>query len=82
MRQGVRQQLAGIVVNDRQNVVRADYDQLKATLTNCLRFGPQSQNRDGHDSFRAHLTGRVAFVASIHRERGRRLRELLERIAW
>lgn len=82
MRQGVRQQLAGIVVNRRQNTLRAVYDQLKAILTNCVRFGPQSQNRGGHDSFRAHLMGRVAFVESIHIERGRKLRELLERIEW
>jgi len=36
MRQGVRQYLAGTVVNERLNVPRADYDRLKATLTNCL----------------------------------------------
>lgn len=82
MRQGVRQQLAGIVVNQRPNILRADYDRLKATLTNCLRYGPATQNRTSHDAFRAQLTGKVAFVESIHPERGRRLRELLRRIDW
>ena len=54
MRQGVRQYLAGIVTNERVNVVRADYDRLKAILTNCARRGPESQNREGHEDFRAH----------------------------
>jgi len=34
MRQGVRQCLAGLVTNQRLNVARVDFDQLKATLTN------------------------------------------------
>jgi hypothetical protein len=82
MRQGVRQHLAGLVTNAKVNVMRLDYDRLKAILTNCVRFGPASQNRDGHLDFRAHLLGRVGFVAMIHREKGARLRALFERIPW
>lgn len=37
MRSGVRQHLAGLVINQRLNVHRRDYDRLKATLTNCVR---------------------------------------------
>ena len=59
MRQGVRQHLAGLVANQRVNVIRADFDRLKATLTNCVRSGPESQNREAHPDFRAHLEGRV-----------------------
>jgi len=82
MRQGVRQYLAGVVVNQHQNVIRADFDVLKATLTNCVRLGPESQNRDAHPRFRSHLEGRVGFVEMINPARGMRLRKLLERIAW
>lgn len=82
MRQGVRQHLAGVVVNRRLNVWRDDFDRLKATLTNCVRHGPASQNRDGHADFRAHLEGRVSYLESIHAERGKKLRAILERIAW
>ncbi|MDZ4783141.1 MAG: reverse transcriptase family protein [Planctomycetia bacterium] len=82
MRQGMRQRLAGIVVNERLNVARVDYDRLKATLTNCVRHGPESQNRAAIENFRAHLTGSVAFIESIHPERGNRLRQLLEQIDW
>jgi RNA-directed DNA polymerase len=82
MRQGVRQQLAGVVLNVRPNVRRADYDRLKATLCNCVRHGPGSQNRDGHADFRAHLLGRIAHVGQINPERARKLRALFERICW
>lgn len=82
MRRGVRQRLAGLVVNDRLNVVRADFDRLKATLTNCLRHGPDSQNRDGRDEFRGHLEGRVAFIEMINPAKGRRLRRLFEQVEW
>ena len=82
MRQGVRQHLAGLVTNQRPNVVRRDFDQLKAILTNCVRLGPESQNREGHRRFRAHLEGRVAFVTMINPEKGRRLQEIFDRIQW
>lgn len=82
MRQGVRQYLAGIVTNERLNVIRRDYDLLKATLTNCVRHGPKSQNRQEHPDLRAHLKGRVSFVEMVNPKRGAKLRKLFDRIAW
>lgn len=77
-----RQRLAGLIVNQKLNVPRADYDRLKATLTNCVRQGPESQNRESHPAFRAHLLGLVSYVASVHPERGIRLRSIFDRIVW
>jgi RNA-directed DNA polymerase len=82
MRRGVRQQVAGVVVNDRPNVERGAFDLLEATLHNCVRHGPASQNRAGHPDFRAHLAGRVAHVSMLNPRRGQKLRRLLEAIAW
>ena len=82
MRRGVRQYLAGVVTNERLNVVRADFDRLKATLTNCVRHGPASQNRNSHPQFRLHLDGRVAFVESINPAKGLRLRKIFNKIQW
>jgi hypothetical protein len=82
MRPSVCQQLAGVVVNERVNCRRQRYDQLKATLFNCARFGPAGQNRAGVADFRSHLLGRVAHIASLHPERGWRLRALFDRIDW
>jgi RNA-directed DNA polymerase len=82
MRRGVRQHLAGLIVNEHMNVRRRDFDQLKATLANCAWLGPEGQNRGGHADFRAHLEGKVGFVESINPAKGRRLREVFERIRW
>jgi hypothetical protein len=82
MRRGVRQYLAGVVVNEHINVVRADFDRLKAMLTNCVRHGPESQNREGHTAFRLHLEGRVGFVEMLNPAKGLRLRKILDQIRW
>jgi hypothetical protein len=82
MRQGVRQQLAGVVVNRRVSLRRRDLELLEAILTNCVRFGPASQNRDVLPDFRAHLEGRIGFVEMVNGDQGRRLRALFEAIAW
>jgi RNA-directed DNA polymerase len=82
MRQGVRQHLAGIVVNQRESLPRHDLKLLEAILTNCVRSGPESQNRAELADFRAHLEGRVGFVEMVNRLKGQRLRSLLEAIQW
>ncbi len=82
MRAGVRQRLTGIVLNHHANIPREDFDRLKATLTNCVRHGFDSQNREGHIDFRSHLEGRVAWVESVNPARGMRLRGLLDVVKW
>ncbi|MBV9125976.1 MAG: RNA-directed DNA polymerase [Planctomycetes bacterium] len=82
MRQGVRQQLAGVVLNEHANLRREEYDRLKAILFNCVRHGPGLQNREGRPDFRESLAGRIAYVQMLNPSRGRRLRELFDRIAW
>ena len=82
MRRGVRQQLAGVVVNETLNALRADFDTLKAILTNCARLGAASQNRDGVPNFRAHLAGKIAWIASLNAGKGARLRRLFDSITW
>ncbi len=82
MCQGVRQRLVGLVANHRMNIMRADFDRLKATLNNCARLGPESQNRFRHPSLRAHLNGRIGWVESINPAKGLRLRALFQQITW
>jgi RNA-directed DNA polymerase len=77
-----RQHLGGVVVNVRPNVVRAEYDELKAILTNCARHGPASQNRTGASDFRAHLIGRIAHVVSLNPGRLAKLCDLIARVKW
>ncbi len=82
MRQGVRQHLAGVIVNEHANVRRDDFDRLKAILTNCLRHGPHTQNRESHPDFRMHLQGRISFVRMINPQKGNRLQVVFEKIEW
>ena len=77
-----RQTVTGVVVNVRPNVPRAEFDLLKAILTNCVRHGPAAQNRANVPDFRAHLAGRVSHVAAVNPVRGRALWALFDRIAW
>jgi RNA-directed DNA polymerase len=82
MRAGRRQQLAGLVLNQRINVERSDFDDLRALLYNAARFGPASQNRAQHVDFRAHLAGRIAWVDATNSSRGARLQRLFAQIDW
>lgn len=82
MRQGVRQHLAGLVINARQNTARSEFNRLKAILTNCVRYGAASQNYDGHPFYRAHLEGKISFVAMVNPARGARLKKIFDQIQW
>lgn len=77
-----RQLVTGLVVNERPTIARADYERLEATLFNCARTGPAAQNREGHADFRAHLQGRIGWVARVDPARAAWLQELFARITW
>ncbi len=77
-----RQQVCGIVVNERLNVPRGEYEKLKAILHNAARRGPAGENRSGVADFRSHLLGRIAWVESLNPGRGRKLRAQFARVDW
>lgn len=77
-----RQVVTGIVVNGRVNVDRRQYDELKALLHNAAATDGEAQNREGRPDFRSHVLGRISWVASLHPERGERLREAFDRVTW
>jgi hypothetical protein len=81
-RRGGRQTVTGIVVNVRPNLPRAEFERLKAILTNCTRSGPLTQNRENLSDFRAHLMGKVAHVGAINPARGQKLWKLFDGIIW
>lgn len=82
MRRGQRQSLAGIIVNESPNIDRGFKDNLRATLFNCVRFGPESQNREQHPRFREYLRGQVAWVCQINPSAGARLMKMFEKVVW
>lgn len=82
MPSSVSQRAAGLVLNARAALPREERDRLKATLTNCLRHGPESQNREGHADFRAHLRGRISHVAYVNPAGAEKLKALFAGIDW
>ncbi len=82
MSQAARQEACGLVLNQRPNLRRDDYDRLRAILFNCIRHGPKRQNRSGRAHFQAHLQGLIAYQAAINPSRGAKLMRLFERIEW
>lgn len=82
LRRHQQQTVTGLVINQKLSLSRAEFDTLKAILTNCIRQGPASQNRDGHDDFASHLRGRIGHWMSVNLDRGQKLLELYQRIDW
>jgi len=77
-----RQKITGLVVNRHPNIPRQDYDHLKAVLHNSLVHGATQQNRGELPDFRAHLFGKISYVASINPARALRLKQLFDQIDW
>jgi RNA-directed DNA polymerase len=76
-----RQRLCGVVVNVRPNLVRREYDLLRAVLHSAALRGPAA-NRAGVPDFRAHLLGRIAWAEQLNPNRGARLRRLFDWVDW
>jgi RNA-directed DNA polymerase len=82
MRRSVSQRAAGLVLNEKVNIRRSEFDELKAILTNCVRTGPAEQNRRKVPDFYSHLAGRIAHARMVNAGRGEKLRGIFERIEW
>jgi len=82
LRRGVKQHAAGLVLNQKPNIDRREFDRLKAILTNCARHGPASQNRENHPDFAAHLLGKIAWVGWVHPQKQAKLRRIFDWINW
>ena len=82
VRNSQQMSVTGVVVNEKRNVAREDYDELKAILHNCHKHGPDSQNRQGHPNFLEHLRGRIAHVQQLSPTRGAKLLARFQKIRW
>ena len=79
---GRRQSVCSIVVNQRPNLPRPEFDRLKAILHQCVVQGPAAQNREGKPHWREYLHGRVAWAAQLNPGKTQRLKRLLDQIDW
>ncbi|MEW4487805.1 reverse transcriptase domain-containing protein [Thalassoglobus sp. JC818] len=82
IRNSQRQTVTGVVVNEKPNVSRKEFDQVKAILYNCIKHGPQSQNRAEIVNFAEHLRGRIAHISQLNPRRGAKLMRMYSQIGW
>lgn len=96
MRQGSRQQVTGVVVNEQPNLPRHELRKLRAVIHNCLTADLETQrirwalrekglkDPDAFDleSFRRSLYGRVGLVRMVNPRAGNQLLEALKRVEW
>ena len=82
MRQGGRQRVTGLTVNQQVSIPREERRRFKAILANCRQHGVESQAR-GRPDFAQWLRGYAAYVRMVHPELGERwqreVKELLAR---
>lgn len=77
MRRSQAQRLLGLVINQRPNVPRVERKRLEAILTNVLKHGVESQNRERDPHFLESLRGKVAWVEQVNPTHASKLRRLL-----
>ncbi|MGL5094899.1 MAG: reverse transcriptase family protein, partial [Planctomycetia bacterium] len=78
MRNGVRQEVTGIVVNDRPTLPREERRRLRAVLHNAAKHGLESQNKSGRSDFASYLTGKVAYASMVDPSTAERWKDALK----
>jgi retron-type reverse transcriptase len=75
-----RQEVTGIVVNEKLGVPRAEVRRLRAILHGARKTGLAAQNREARPSFEAWLRGKIAYVMMVDDAKGRALMSELDAI--
>lgn len=77
-----RQKVLGIVVNEKPNLPRLEYDRLRCLIHNCMVHGFESQySRAGQSSangLRSHIRGKLSFLKQIDETKSNKLRTKFE----
>ncbi|MBL8820190.1 MAG: RNA-directed DNA polymerase [Planctomyces sp.] len=82
MKRSIRQEAVGLVLNEKINTRRDEFDRLKATLHRCILKGPEAVNCGQHAHFRQHLIGRIQHIAQSSQSRHTKLMALFDQINW
>lgn len=74
-----RQKVLGVVVNEKLNLPRYEYNRLRCLIHNCLMHGFESQYvRAGQHSdagLRAHIRGKLSYFKQIDEDKAARMKE-------
>lgn len=80
MRKGVRQEVTGIVVNDKPGIKRKDLRKFRTLLFQIEKDGIEGKHWNGSDTLLASIKGYADFVAMVDRKKGKVLVERVKRI--
>ncbi|QGJ70473.1 Retron-type RNA-directed DNA polymerase [Planctomycetales bacterium 10988] len=75
-----RQQVTGIVVNDRPGVPRPVVRRLRAILHQAQKTGLAAQNRENHPHFAGWVQGMIAYISMVQPEKGKQLQAAFEQV--
>lgn len=64
-RRARRQEVTGIVVNDKPGIARTEVRRLRAILHQAAKTGLEAQNRENKPHFEAWLRGRIAYLSMV-----------------
>ena len=78
---GGRQQVTGIVVNQKTSVPRAQVKRLRAILHQAKKTGLAAQNREQHPDFTAWLKGMIAYVTMVDSAKGHKLKAAFDALS-
>ncbi len=73
-----RQDVTGVVVNDKPSLPREELRRLRAVLHGARATGLSAQNRESRPDFEAWIAGKIAYVHMIDPEKGDKLKRELE----
>ncbi len=77
---GGRQDVTGIVVNEKPGVPRDELKRLRAILHQAKKTGLEAQNRDKVPDYRRVLEGKIAYVMMVDRAKGQKLKAALDAV--
>ncbi len=87
-----QQKVTGAIVNEKLNIERKDFQELKKIIHICQKFGPSTmlgkiKNKEGNlidtsEKLRNHLSGRINYVNQLNPTRAKKLREKFNGIIW
>jgi hypothetical protein len=77
---GARQEVTGIVVNEKPGVPRDELRRLRALLHQAMKTGLEAQNREKVPDFRRVLEGKIAYVMMVDRAKGLKLKAALDAV--
>jgi retron-type reverse transcriptase len=81
LKRAARQEVTGIVVNERPGVPRPLYKRLRAILHRAKHEGLAAQNHENRPNFEAWLEGMIAYVTMVNQKQGQALAAAFAEVA-